>query len=419
MYGIVDCNNFYVSCERVFNPKLYSKPVIVFSNNDGCVIARSNEVKKLGIKMGEPSFKISSLIKKYNIKTFSTNFALYGDMSQRVMNIISDSIPNIEVYSIDEAFLDLSKFNYLDLLEMAHLIRKKILQYTGLPVSIGIGKTKTLAKVANHISKNNKKYKGVFMIDEHNQDRVLNHIPIKKIWGIGSKLELFLKYHGIYTAKQLKDLSTIWIREKRSIVEEKTIKELRGIPCYKIDFSYTTKKSICTSRTFGKMVTSYNDLKSSIAMYTARCAEKLRMQHSCSMYAHIYISTNPFRKDHEQYSCYQIVHFPVATNDTGEMLTYIVKVLKKIFKEGYEYKKAGIILGGIIKDFEVQYNLFDIVDRSKGYNLMLAIDNINKKIGRDSIRYASQGYSRKWKLKQQSLSPCYTTRWPDLLTINI
>tara|TARA_Y100001970_G_scaffold111472_1_gene139136 strand:+ start:9684 stop:10943 length:1260 start_codon:yes stop_codon:yes gene_type:complete len=419
MYGIVDCNNFYASCERVFNPKLHNKPIIVLSNNDGCVIARSNEVKRLGIKMGEPAFKISSLIKKYNIKVFSTNFALYGDMSQRVMNIIAESIPKIEIYSIDEAFLDLHGFNYLEIVELGHSLRKKILKYTGLPVSIGIGQTKTLAKIANHISKKNKKYKGVFMINNDNQDVVLANIPVKKIWGIGFKMESFFKYYGVYTAKDLKEISTTWIRNRRSIVEERTIKELRGIPCYTIDSHPLNKKSICTSRTFGEMITSYTDLKSSIAMYTARCAEKLRIQNSCAKFAHVFISTNPYGQKNKQYACYQVVNFPVETNDTGEMLTYILKILKKIFKEGYQYKKAGVVLGGIIPDTHVQTNLFDSIDRKKSLKIMHTIDSINKKIGRDSIRYACQGYYRKWTLKQEQLSPCYTTRWLDILTINI
>ena len=418
MYGIIDCNNFYASCERVFNPKLYNKPIIVLSNNDGCVIARSNEVKKLGIKMGEPAFKISSLIRKYNIKVFSTNFALYGDMSQRVMSIIAESIPKIEIYSIDEAFLDLSEFNYLELIDIGHSIRKKILKYTGLPVSIGIGKTKTLAKIANYISKKDEKYQGVFMID-HNNNSTLDKVPIKKIWGIGSKMESFLKYYGVYTAAELKKLNTIWIRNKRSIIQEKTIKELRGIPCYEMNSHYLNKKSICTSRTFGEMVTSYNDLKSSIAMYTARCAEKLRMQKSCSNFAHIFISTNPFKKSYKPYVCYQIVHFPVATNDTGEMLTHILKVLKKIFKIGYEYKKAGIILGGMVPNYQVQSNLFDSRDRSKSFKIMHTVDSINKKMGRDCIRYASQGYYKRWKFKQEALSPNYTTKWNNLLTIKV
>jgi len=419
MYGLVDCNNFYASCERVFNPKLNKKPIVVLSNNDGCVIARSNEAKKLGIKMGEPAFKITSLIKKYNIEIFSTNFALYGDMSQRVMNIIADTIPQIEIYSIDEAFLDLHQFKNEELLKVGRYIREKILKYTGLPVSIGIGKTKTLSKVANHVSKKEPSYKGVFMVEDSNQDNILEKIPIEKIWGVGSKSKKFLYYHGIKTAKQLKESKLKWIRTHLSITGERMVKELQGISCHGIDLSSNSKKSICTSRTFGKMVTSYNDLSSSIAMYTVRCAEKLRMQHSSAMLAHIFISTNPFRKNGKQYINYKTIKFPIATHDTGEMLSYILKKLKAMYKEGYKYKKAGVIVSGIIPNSQVQCNIFDSVNRLKSSKLIGVVDKINKKLGRDSIRYASQGYYRKWKLKQERLSPCYTTRWEDLLTINI
>ena len=419
MFGLVDCNNFYASCERVFNPSLNNKPIVVLSNNDGCVIARSNEAKKLGIKMGEPAFKISKLIKKYNVKIFSTNFALYGDMSQRVMSIIADSIPNIEIYSIDEAFLDLSEFKYEDLMNIAHSIRKKILKYTGIPVSIGIGKTKTLAKISNHISKKESEYKGVFMINDNNKNIILDQILIGKIWGIGSKTKTFLQYYGINTAKQLKELSPRWMRNHRSITGERIIKELQGIACYHVDSFFISKKSICTSRTFGEMVTSLNHLSSSIAMYTVRCAEKLRSQHSAAMLAHVFISTNPFRKDLEQYTNYRTINFPIATNDTSEMLSYILKTLKTMYKKGYQYKRAGVIVSGLIPIAQVQCNMFDTLDRSKSSHIMKTIDNINHKMGRDRVRYASQGYYRKWKLKQECLSPYYTTRWTDLLTINV
>ena len=378
MFGLVDCNNFYASCERVFNPKLNNKPIVVLSNNDGCVIARSNEAKSLGIKMGEPAFKISSLIKKYNIKIFSTNFALYGDMSRRVMSIIASSIPNIEIYSIDEAFLD-----------------------------------------SNHISKKNPKYKGVFIMGNNNEDTILKNVQVEKIWGVGLKTKVFLKHYGINTAMQLKKLNSKWMRKHQSIVGERTIKELSGIICYDINSSFSSKKSICTSRTFGKMVTSLNDLSSSISMYTVRCAEKLRSQNSSAMLAHVFVSTNPFRKDLEQYTNYKTINFPVPTNDTSEMLSCILKTLKMMYKNGYKYKRAGVVVSGIIPNSQVQCDIFDTLDRSKSSHIMNTIDNINHKLGRDSIRYASQGYYRKWKLKQECLSPSYTTRWNNLLTINV
>ena len=416
MYALVDCNNFYVSCERVFNPQLNYKPVLVLSNNDGCVISRSNEAKLLGIKMGEPAFKIQSIIKNKNIHTFSTNFALYGDMSQRIMNTLSQIIPSIEIYSIDEAFLDLNDFSYKNLNDLGLFIRNKILKDIGIPVSIGIARTKTLAKIANQLAK---KSSGVFLIKKNIENTILNKFPIDNIWGIGKKNKFFLNSYGIKTAKEFKDINLKWIKTKMNIVAEKMVKELNGIPCFNIHANSKNKKSICTSRTFGYLVNNQSNLESSIAMYTVRCAEKLRAQHSSANIAHVFISTNPFRRDLQQYHNVQIINFPVATNDTGEMIKYILKGFRKIYRSGYQYKKAGVMLSGIISNNEVQGNLFDNKNRFKSQKIMIVIDKINKKMGRDKIRYAAQGYSNKWKLKQKSLSPCYTTRWSDILVINI
>tara|TARA_B100002051_G_scaffold33418_2_gene26435 strand:+ start:383 stop:1627 length:1245 start_codon:yes stop_codon:yes gene_type:complete len=414
MYALIDCNNFYVSCERVFNPSLNNKPVLVLSNNDGCVIARSNETKKLGIKMGAPAFKIKSIINKNNIHLFSTNFALYGDMSSRVMNILHSMFSDIEIYSIDEAFLDLH--GYKDLNSLGNEIKNKILKYTGIPVSVGIGRTKTLAKIASQISK---KTDGVFLLNEGLEDRVLEKISIEKIWGVGRSLEYFFKSNNIKTAKKLRDSNLLWIRQNINIVAEKMIKELRGIPCIKMELELINKKSICTSRTFGKMVTSKNEMLSSIAMYTTRCAEKLRSQNSYANVAQVFIATNPFRKDLPQYSNFKLIKFPVATNDTGEMLKYISRIFNTIYRRGYSYKKAGVILNDIVSGHEVQGNIFDKVNRLKSEKMMKTIDQINQKMGRDIVRYAAQGYTKKWVLKQQRLSPCYTTRWNDLLSIKI
>ena len=417
MYALIDCNNFYASCETVFNPGLIKKPVLVLSNNDGCVIARSDESKKLGIKMGIPAFKLKHIIKKNNIKIFSTNFALYGDMSSRVMNTLSEIIPDIEIYSIDEAFLDFRGFK--DLNALAVLIRNKILKNIGLPVSIGIGRTKTLAKIANHVAKKSKDAKGVFLLEEGSEDYVLNQISVDKVWGVGRKLEKFFKINRITNAKKLRDKNLSWIKNNINITAEKMVKELRGIPCLYMESAYKNKKSICTSRTFGNMVSDKDEIASSLAMYTARCAEKLRAQHSYANLAHVFISTNPFRKDLPQYSNFKVIKFPVATQDTGEMIGYIINIFNNIYKAGYQYKRAGVILSGIVLDREVQENLFDQLNRSKSKNIMQTIDRINQKMGRDIIRSAAQGYSKKWMLKQQRLSPCYTTRWSNLLTVNL
>ena len=419
MYALVDCNNFYASCERVFNPFLNKKPIIVLSNNDGCVIARSDESKALGIKMGEPAFKIKNIIVKYNINVFSTNFALYGDMSQRVMNILSSYIPSIEIYSIDEAFLDLQDFNYKNIDSLCAFIREKILKCTGIPVSIGVGRTKTLSKVANHIAKKNKMHKGVFILKENEEEKILTKFSIENIWGVGEKLSIFFKKKYITTAKQLRDSNLKWARLSINIVGEKIIKELRGEKCFLIQCSNVAKKTICTSRTFGEMVTDFEDLSSSVAMYATRCAEKLRLQNSYARFAHIFIQTNPFRNDSKQYFKSQIIKFDVATNDTSEILNHVLKSLKNIYKSGYQYKKAGVVVSGIIKDDEVQENLFDNINRLKNKNIIKTVDRINSKMGQDMVRYVSVGYFKKWKLKQQKLSPCYTTRWSDILRINL
>jgi len=419
MYALVDCNNFYASCERAFNPQLNNKPVIVLSNNDGCVIARSNEAKKLGIKMGEPAFKLNHIIRKNHVNIFSTNFALYGDMSMRVMSTLSSIVPQLEIYSIDEAFLDLTDFKYEKNLEIGYFIRRKILKNLGIPVSVGVARTKTLAKIAGSVAKKSKKTEGVFILHDYLEDIILDHICIEKIWGVGKKLSIFFHKYGIHTAKDLRDADLKWIQKKVNITAKKMVKELRGISCMNIESETKNKKSIRTSRTFGKMVKNKNEIASSLAMYTARCGEKLRMQNSYATFAHIFISTNPFRNDLKQYSNFKTIEFPVATHDTGEMTTYILDAFNKIYKEGYSYKKAGIILSGIIPDGHVQENIFDTMDRLKSKTIMKTIDSINRKMGRDMIRLASQGYLKKWKLKQQSLSPCYTTRWSDLLTVDI
>ena len=418
MYAIIDCNNFYASCERVFNPKLNNKPVIVLSNNDGCVIARSNESKRLGIKMGVPAFKIKHIINQYNINVFSTNFSLYGDMSTRVMNTISTFDIKMEIYSIDEVFLDISEFKYYELNNLLNKIKNKILKWTGIPVSIGAARTKTLAKAANYISKRSKKYKGVFIINDFNRKQVLQLIPLIDVWGIGRKLNFFLNSNGINTAFDISNIDLNWIKNKTNITTQKTVKELMGESCISINNNFN-KKSICTSRTFGNMVESISDLESSITMYATRCAEKLRKQNSCATIGLVYVKTNIFRNDLPYYFNSRIINFSVPTSDTGEIISCILKELRKIYKIGFKYKKAGVILSGIVPNNCVQQDLFDTINRNKKNKIMISIDKINNKMGRDTIRYASQNFAKKYILKQQRLSKSYTTRWSQLLEIKV
>ena len=418
MYAIIDCNNFYASCERVFNPKLNDKPVIVLSNNDGCVIARSNESKRLGIKMGIPAFKIKHIINKHNINVFSTNFSLYGDMSKRVINTISTFDINMEIYSIDEVFLDISEFKYHEINDFLNEIKNKILKWTGIPVSIGAARTKTLAKAANYISKRSKKHKGIFIINDFNRKQVLKLIPSIDVWGIGRKLNFFLISNGINTAFDISNIDLNWIKNKTNITTQKTVKELMGESCISINNNFN-KKSICTSRTFGNMVESLSDLESFITMYATRCAEKLRRQNSCATIGVVYVKTNIFRSDLPYYFNSRIINFSVPTSDTGEIISCILKELRKIYKVGFKYKKAGVILSGIVPNNCVQQDLFDTINRNKKNKIMISIDKINNKMGRDTIRYASQNFAKKYILKQQRLSKSYTTRWGQLLEIKV
>ena len=418
MFALVDCNNFYVSCERVFEPKLKYSPVVVLSNNDGCIIARSNEAKALGIKMCEPVFQVKHIIEKNNITVFSTNFALYGDFSNRVMNILTSLVSDIEVYSIDEAFLDFSLWGKKHFYTQAMHIRKIIKKRTGIPVSIGISTTKTLAKIANHIAKRSNQFEGVFILDDPiMNNKILEQFPIEKIWGIGRKTTKFLNYYGIKTALQLQKIDRKWIKKYLTIKGLQTVQELNGESCFSIDPIIKPKKEICTSRSFGKMVTDLQLLKESIAMYATRCAEKLRKQKSYTGLVKVFINSNYFRQDLPQYNNCCTMTLPIETNDTAEIIHYALKGLEKIYRPNYQYKKAGVIISKLVNQNRVQCNLFDNVNRQKSEKIMHSIDKINTTMGRDYIRYGIQGFNSSWKLHQERLSPCYTSRWSDLLRV--
>ena len=415
MIGLADCNNFYASCERVFKPSIRNKPVIVLSNNDGCVIARSNESKLLGIKMGEPAFKIKGLIKKYNINVFSTNFALYGDFSNRVMEILKSEVKSIEVYSIDEAFLDFSDFINA---ERAISIREKVKRWTGIPISIGVAPTKTLAKVANHIAKKYTK-NGVFILNNNNLQRILNIFPVEDLWGIGIKYAKKLNYAGIYTALQFRDLDTDWIKRNFSINGVRLQDELKGIKHYSIESILPRKKTICTTRSFGQETQDYMILKEAISNFANSCAIKLRKEESCCSSISVFLTTNRFNTKTSQYLPSIDLYFSTPTNDSIEIVSKANYALKMIYKKNYLYKKAGVIVKNIISQEEVQMSLFDTVDRRKKRKLMCSVDRINMIMGRDKVYLASQGVQKRWAIKKQQLSPCYTTQFSDLLTVKI
>ncbi|MBM77955.1 MAG: SOS mutagenesis and repair protein UmuC [Crocinitomicaceae bacterium] len=417
MIALVDCNNFYASCERVFQPHLDKKPIVVLSNNDGCVIARSNESKLLGVKMGAPAFKMKEIFEKNNVQVFSSNFALYGDLSKRVMTILEEESPEIEVYSIDEAFLGFKGFK--DVNKQAAKIRHKVKKWTGIPVSIGIGPTKTLAKVANHVAKKHTKT-GVFVLNDFKFTlKVLKRIPIGEVWGIGRRYASFLCSNGVITAYDLTQKSECWVKRNLKINGLRTLKELKGISCYDLETSVMRKKNICTSRSFGRKVRDFDELKEAVASYATSCAMKLRKEKSLAFKVIVFLTTNPFNTSESQYRASQKIMLDVPTND-GVMITKsAISALQRIYKSGFTYKKAGVIVSEIVPDYSRQLSLFENKNIYKHKNLMDVMDKLNTRMGRDKVRLAVQGFDRKWRLKQERLSPCYTTRFSDMLTVEI
>jgi DNA polymerase V len=417
MFALVDCNNFYASCERVFKPNLNGKAVVILSNNDGCVIARSNEAKAFGIPMGAPAFKYKTIFKQHQINVFSSNYALYGDMSHRVMSMLKTYTPEIEIYSIDEAFLKLEGFKYVDLNAYGNQIKNEVTQGTGIPVSVGIAPTKSLAKLANRIVKKYpKKTKGVYIIDsEEKRLKALKWLAIDDVWGIGRQHAKRLKYYGIKTAYQFTQQKDDWIKKQFSVVELKLKKDLSGIPVLKLE-EVKTKKSIATTRTFDTMYKDYETVKERIITFTASCAEKLRQQQSSCNAILIFLKTNSHRQELPQYRSSILVktHFP--TNSTIELTKFALTGLNKIFKDGYSYKKAGVVVMDLVPESQQQLNLFNN-SNPKHKKLMQTIDQLNQSIGHHKIRLAAQGTGRTWKMKQEKLSPCYTTRLSDVITL--
>lgn len=416
MFALVDCNNFYASCERIFNPKIKNTPIIVLSNNDGCVIARSNEAKALGIPMGEPVYKIQYLINIHNIKVFSSNYTLYGDMSQRVMDTIKSVVDSVEVYSIDEAFVDLSSFHLFDIQKIALEIKQRVGQWVGIPVSVGIAPTKTLAKVANHMAKKQAIYNGVCILEgETDVQNALKLFPVGDVWGVGRKLSKHLQNSGITTAYELSMASDSWIKQNFTITGLKMVHELRGISCVPLEKMVPPKQSICTSRSFGKMVDDFETLAEAVSNFAARCSEKLRRQNSCANYVIVFVTTNRFRQDLKQYSDQIVVNLPVASSLTSELIHFALIGLKTLFKEGFEYKKAGVIVSGIVTQDEIQTSLFDELDRERHEKIMCTMDLLNQKMGSDTVFISAQrNLKNKWKNRRELLSPSYTTNWNEL-----
>lgn len=420
LFGLVDCNNFYCSCERVFHPNLIGKPVAVLSNNDGCVIARSNEAKALGLKMGDPFYQVKDMLEKNNVAVFSSNYNLYGDMSKRVMSLLSRYTPKLTQYSIDEAFLDLSGMDNLQ--EYCKEIVRKVGKGTGIPVSLGIAPTKTLAKMASKYTKKYKGYEGVCLIDtDEKREKALKLFEIGDVWGIGHRNTKKLEYYGIKTAWDLTQKSASWVQKEFSVTGLRTWKELQGESCISIE-ELPHKKSICTSSSFpGVGLDKLQDLEEAVANFAASCSRKLRDDHIACRNMTVFVYTSRFRADTpEDYISSDII-FPVATNNHQELVAYAVQALRRYWKgDGkYYYKKAGVIVWDICRDNEVQGNLFDEVNREKQQKLMAAIDEINKKNGHDTIRISTQGYSKTRHLKSEYISHQYTTNLDDVIVLKV
>lgn len=417
MYALVDCNNFYVSCERVFRPDLNGHPVVVLSNNDGCAISRSNEAKAIGIPMGAPAFEYEELFNQHKVKVFSANFALYGDMSQRVMNILSEFCPEQEIYSIDEAFLNFTGFDIAKLPDLAKSMRKKVLKCTGIPISIGFAPSKALSKIANKIAKKFPKETGnIHLIDsEDKQLKALKWTEIGDVWGIGSANAKKLRQIKVNSAYHFTQLNDNYVRKQFTIVGLRLKHDLQGIPTIQAE-EVKNKKNIATTRSFDGNFTELHQLEERISTFAVSCAEKLRKQGDCCNTMMVFIHTNGFRSDLPQYSKNILLQLPFPTNSGIELSKFALDAIKKIYKKGYSYKKAGVIVMDFSPQSQEQLNLFSNRNQ-KHIPLMTAVDKLNSKFGQQKLRLASQASGKIWRMKQEQLSPNYTTKLSDIITI--
>ncbi len=415
VFAIVDANNFYVSCERVFAPRLEGKPVVVLSNNDGCVIARSNEAKALGIEMGVPVFKCKHIIKKHKVIMYSSNYTLYADMSRRVMNTLARFSPDVEIYSIDEAFLNLLGFR-INLTEYARRVKSEVKKRTGIPVSIGIGPTKTLAKLANKIAKKNPECDGVFNITGHpRMDDLLDKIGVADVWGVGTQYTKLLNRNGIHTTLQLKTAPDNWVRKNMSVMGLRTVWELRGTSCIPLEKAPPPRQAIVRSRSFGRPVESLGELKEAVATYVSRAAEKLRAQRSVASFITVFITTDLFKRDERQYSNSITLRLPEPSAYTAQLINYAHEGLNRIFKPGFVYRKAGVMLTEIVPQSQVQLSFSTRLSSfERNMALMKAMDEINAEWGRDAIKYLSLGIKQSWKMYRSKLSPRFTTHWKEI-----
>ncbi|ABK44607.1 DNA-directed DNA polymerase [Magnetococcus marinus MC-1] len=416
-YALVDCNNFYASCERLFQPHLEGKPVVVLSNNDGCAIARSNEAKQLGIAMGAPLHQIQALIKQHQVALFSSNYPLYGDLSARVMRTLEQLAPRVEIYSIDEAFLDLQGMPAPQRQILGRTIHQQVKRWTGIPVSVGIGPTKTLAKVANRFAKKSPKTEGVLDLSDPQWCRkALHQLPVGEVWGVGPRWAKRLNQAGIDTALQLSRMPPPLARQQFNVVLERTVRELRGESVIPFAALPAARQSIATTRTFGQKIHTHDEIKEAISSFTVRAAEKLRKQGLLAAALHLFITTNRFSEQDLQYKNSLTWSFQQPQDDTLTLLTGAHAALDAIYRPGYRYQKAGVILLGLVSAQHFQPSLFAPPPRLPNSRaLMRTLDGLNQKMGRGTVRFGAEGPPKpSWGMRQLQRSPAYTTRWSDL-----
>lgn len=415
--ALVDCNNFFASCERLFQPQLRGKPVVVLSNNDGCVIARSNEAKALGIGMGDPWHLNKSKFAKHGVIVRSSNYTLYGDLSARVMTVLRTFTPNLEVYSIDEAFLSFAGFeNRLE--SHARELRATVLQWTGIPVSVGIAPTKTLAKVANRTAKKQTDRGGVCaLLTEAEQTAALNDLALTDLWGVAGRMAARLQKLSITTPLQLRDAEPELVRAQLGVVMERMVLELRGIPCHAMVERNPDNKSIVASRSFGRPITQRHELEEAVSSHVERAAEKLRRQKLAASTLRVFVWTNPFKPQEKQYSASHAVKLPVATADTARLLKAAKHAVNRIWQDGYRFKKAGVELVELSPTAGVQGDLWTQPDDARSLALMRAVDRLNATNGQGTLQFAASGVHRGWKLRCEQRSPRYTTNWGELLVV--
>jgi len=413
-----DINNCYASIFRIFKPELNGVPIVVLSNNDGSIIARSQEAKDLGIKMGQPFFEAKPIIEKHRVEVYSSNYPLFHDMSTRFHHTLGTFSPNQEIYSIDEGFLDLGNFYNTDLQQYGCTIKQTVWKWLGLPICVGIAPTKTLAKLANRIAKKSKKANGVLVLNTPAHiTAALKIIDVGDVWGIGRQYAAKLRNFGVLTAWDLANVNDAFAKKYLTIVGLRIVKELRGEACADLEIEPPAKKGICTSRSFGQPVTSFDLLQEAVATYMTRSAFKLRKQKSRCSQLSVFLETNPFRENEAQYNNCKTIELPVPTNSTLELVSYALIALKAIYRDGYKYKKAGVLLDDISPATAMQGNMFDTIDRGKHLDLMNTLDLLTHKMGTGIVKVAKEGITKSWKMRQDYGTPCYTTRMEDILKV--